>query len=112
MHSEVEPIKRGAMRGQSEPESVRAIRIEAISLQISVSETYILLARSTKDALQSQVFKRRALDAYHEAVALMTLLELPEPQASTFKSKLQALDPRLQRLGAHEGEAEQIDVER
>ena len=99
------------MKGQSEPESVRAIRIEAISLQISVSETYILLAGSTKDALQSQVFKRRALDAYQEAVALMTLMELPEPQASTFKIQLQALDPRLQRLSAQAGEAERTDVE-
>lgn len=86
------------MTGDGEPTSVRAIRIETIALQISVSEAYILLAGNTKDAAQSRIFKRRACVAHEEAASLLKLTALPEPEASMFRDELRSLETRLKAM--------------
>jgi hypothetical protein len=83
-----------------ETESVRNIRKEAIGLQISITGSYILLARSSKDPLQARVFKEKADAACAEAMALLHLAPLAERDQADLAGQLRVVHDSLRELDA------------
>jgi hypothetical protein len=88
------------MTKSHEPEAVRDIRIQTIDLQINVSDSYVLLAKNSKDLQQFKAFKQKARAAYDEARLLLQSAPLSELQEGTTREQLQLLDDRLKELEA------------
>jgi hypothetical protein len=84
----------------AETESVRNIRKEAIGLQISIGGSYILLARNSKDPFQAKLFKEKAEAACAEAVTLLHLAPLAEPDHVDLATQLRVLQDSLRELDA------------